>query len=404
MLVDITQILRGDNDTHASILIGANGSGKSRMLRRLAVSYATLGVPVVVICNTVYDRFTFLRGVQKIRPHSQLPLQLMKKAIIRALEEGPFRLRGIAETLHYLDYCSDIGIGIDHFDPERVRVLDVLRQQMHGRAHLPDTIEYDDLALDFDVLDEIRLSPSDLEEIISTVSLSERLVSTDTYWLDFFREDFKKYEYEGLARLVKWEKILKKLGILRKVKILLKKSSGIVFDLNEASSGELTLLSTFTHLAVNFEEGGVILIDEPENSLHPSWQHNYVPRLLDLLNLRSPKIYVATHAPIVVSGARTLAAELTSIFCTENGIAQLVEDVEDSVEGTLVEAFGTLTPKNHYLSRQLADGLGALSRGEITLQQIQAKIRLFQKSSYSEEQQDFLEAVNKLAHEVAVEN
>ncbi len=118
------------------------------------------------------------------------------------------------------------------------------------------------------------------------------------------------------------------------------------------------MLSTFTHLAINSNEHSVIVIDEPENSLHPKWQHSYISRLLDLLSFREPEVIVATHAPIVVSGAHAQAPDSTHVFRAENGVAHVVEDIEDSVEGTLMEVFGTVTRKNHYVSCQLAGWLG----------------------------------------------
>lgn len=404
MNIDITPLYDNQHYSHASIIIGANGSGKSRLLRRLSERFIATGRPVVVICNTVYDRFRCMRGIEKLRPHSQLPLTLMKDAITCALKDGPFRLRGIADTLHYLGYSSDIGLEIQDFNPEKVSILEMFIKETQPRALIPQIPSFEDMSPERDELYELNLSPNQVEEIISTVELSKRIRFKDIYWLDFLRDDFKKFEYEALARLIKWEKVLKRIGVLRGVSISLKRKNGAVFDLREASSGELTLLTTFTHLAINFAEGGVLIVDEPENSLHPNWQHNYVPRLLDILNVRSPTIYVATHSPIVVSGARTLAAELTAVFRADNGVASFIDNIEDSLEGTLVEVFGTVTPKNHYVSLQLADSLGALSRGEITLDQVENKILLYEKSSYSKKQQDFLSAVNLMAHKVAAES
>lgn len=248
-----------------------------------------------------------------------------------------------------------------------------------------------------------ELSKEDCDEILSSVSVSGQYQHDEVFWLDFSQSDFKQFEYESLARLVKWENELKDVGILKKIRIVLKSKEGHELDLSEASSGELTLLSMFTHLAINSVEGCVIIIDEPENSLHPQWQYKYVSRLLDLLNFKSPDIIVATHAPIVVSGARALASDSTTVYRAVNGVAKIVDDLEDSVEGTLAEVFETVTPKNHYVSRQLADGLGALVRGELSLEELNKTINAFEKHSYSSEQLEFLKGVHALANKVAEE-
>ncbi len=69
------------------------------------------------------------------------------------------------------------------------------------------------------------------------------------------------------------------------------------------SSGQWGWLSTLGGLAVEIEDNTLVLIDEPENSLHPSWQQAYVPTLLKILsNYVGCHTIIATHAPLIASG------------------------------------------------------------------------------------------------------
>lgn len=69
------------------------------------------------------------------------------------------------------------------------------------------------------------------------------------------------------------------------------------------SSGQWSWLSTLGGLAVEVEDNTLVLIDEPENSLHPSWQQAYVPTLLEILRKYvGCHIIIATHAPLIASG------------------------------------------------------------------------------------------------------
>lgn len=69
------------------------------------------------------------------------------------------------------------------------------------------------------------------------------------------------------------------------------------------SSGQWGWLSTLGGLAVEIEDNTLVLIDEPENSLHPAWQQAYVPTLLEILSKYvGCHTIVATHAPLIASG------------------------------------------------------------------------------------------------------
>lgn len=69
------------------------------------------------------------------------------------------------------------------------------------------------------------------------------------------------------------------------------------------SSGQWNWLSSFVGLGLEAQPHSLVLIDEPENSLHPSWQLEYVPMLENLLNRFSDcQVIIATHSPLIASG------------------------------------------------------------------------------------------------------
>ncbi|MFZ6687671.1 AAA family ATPase [Undibacterium sp. SXout11W] len=69
------------------------------------------------------------------------------------------------------------------------------------------------------------------------------------------------------------------------------------------SSGQWNWLCTLGGLAAEVSDDSLILIDEPENSLHPAWQRDYVPTLLRILeNFEGCHVLLATHSPLVASG------------------------------------------------------------------------------------------------------
>lgn len=75
-------------------------------------------------------------------------------------------------------------------------------------------------------------------------------------------------------------------------------SSGDEFDINELSSGEKQLFLRTLSIKMLEPENSIILIDEPELSLHPKWQQ----RIIDVYKKigKNNQIIVATHSPHVL--------------------------------------------------------------------------------------------------------
>ncbi|TDT57156.1 putative AbiEii toxin of type IV toxin-antitoxin system [Enterobacter sp. AG5470] len=69
------------------------------------------------------------------------------------------------------------------------------------------------------------------------------------------------------------------------------------------SSGQRTLFGHAIVLSSFVEKNCMICIDEPENSLHPEWQLNFM-RFISLLcpDFLEAHIFIATHSPQIISG------------------------------------------------------------------------------------------------------
>lgn len=85
----------------------------------------------------------------------------------------------------------------------------------------------------------------------------------------------------------------------------------------DASSGELALITSIVYISTVISERTVILIDEPENSLHPKWQKQFVQILFDIFYFFQPKIIIATHSPLIVNGAELFTKD-PKIFKADN--------------------------------------------------------------------------------------
>jgi len=77
------------------------------------------------------------------------------------------------------------------------------------------------------------------------------------------------------------------------------------------SSGEQHELVMFYDLIFNTSEKTLILIDEPELSLHIKWQLSYVDELLDIISLTGFSAVLATHSPQIIHDKWKLTVSLS---------------------------------------------------------------------------------------------
>ena len=67
------------------------------------------------------------------------------------------------------------------------------------------------------------------------------------------------------------------------------------------SSGEKHDFIMFYNLIFNIRKNGLVLIDEPEISLHIEWQETYLDKLIAICEMNGLQAIVATHSPNIVS-------------------------------------------------------------------------------------------------------
>lgn len=81
-------------------------------------------------------------------------------------------------------------------------------------------------------------------------------------------------------------------------------------QLEDLSSGEQHELVVLYELLFRAPRNGLILVDEPEISLHVAWQSRFLSDLIRILELTDTYAIVATHSPVIIGTRWDLAVEL----------------------------------------------------------------------------------------------
>jgi len=103
----------------------------------------------------------------------------------------------------------------------------------------------------------------------------------------------------------------KQIRIDRDAGLVVEGDEGQKLSLDSLSSGEQHELILHYDLLFRVPSNTVVLIDEPELSLHVAWQKKFLPDLLEIVELCQFDALIATHSPYIVGGRNDLMVSLT---------------------------------------------------------------------------------------------
>lgn len=160
--------------------------------------------------------------------------------------------------------------------------------------------------------------------------------------------------------------VFRRIGIISDVDLNIQKlNTKKAYGFGSSSSGETQLLYTFSSLIRNAKPNSLIFIDEPELSLHPSWQIKYVGLLKRTLSsFPGSHVIIATHSHFIISD---LERETSSLHVFEKKEEQLcIRNVEYSTyawsaDHILYDVFDVRTVGNLAFESDLAEALKLIS-------------------------------------------
>ena len=235
------------------------------------------------------------------------------------------------------EYLGKSNIDFKHYNFEGEKDIEDYMSEMDkhisklsnlGIYNPDETSHISDSKLLYDTLDNLKQYSLTMPEQIETTEDFNKL-------LDFSlkRSLLKSYAENMEKKLEIFEDLENKIELFtthvnhlfkyKKMNVDLEK--GFVFRLNDGlekgriinpidlSSGEQHEVILNYELIFKTEENSVILIDEPEISLHILWQKKFIDNLLDIAKKNSLNIIVATHSPDIVSNHRNLVSILSEI-------------------------------------------------------------------------------------------
>jgi predicted ATPase len=433
--------MSGDQDVESSkhtIVLGRNGSGKSRLLGDLARSFLILERWARSDdLSKIYVSFPFVRLKYSIGGHhfdienkedriiirrNQIPCQardlilpvrcigltvaafdkfplprIARSDYLKADQEGnvgAYRYLGVREIGGRVSFTSMLYRAVENFLQNATRWPDV----QWDLTPLFDTVGYaPTLQLEYRLrygtkFAEASRSPEALRDYLSSTSAREiSLMTADRLMksgdvraeeihaaIEFIGARYGRRPrvtisfaeggdlFRDTAQELKTIQFLRRLGLLSldNVSVFHKKSCSHI-NMLDASSGELSLVLSFLSLASAIENSSLVLIDEPEISLHPAWQDLYMPLLIQCFAKSvGCHFIVATHSPLVVADLPTESSSLVTL----DGVDRSSSDEKLSGESSdfiLANAFRVVSDRNYYVRQLIAKALQLISQRDL---------------------------------------
>ncbi|MEQ0078781.1 AAA family ATPase [Klebsiella sp. JN_Kp120] len=302
-------------DNEYFVIIGKNGEGKSQLLLDIikTISASDLHFKnLISVSTSAFDRFPLnVRSPKKYEPmtysyvgvrggSSSNVLSLMSSVstgFISKYVSSPRDLHRFSIVLEEIGFSTNF---------EYVYKLIVNPDNLYRQNML---IEDDYYIVDGDKRIRLDCNEEEFEEIMSFLQYVKGICDKNNNFRlsvnpisDYLNDnnsmgnmDFFHYIFKMIS-----------LGIVKLIDLRMEKYSKGVISLRRASSGEQCILLSLLGIAANITDNSIILIDEPEISLHPEWQQRYINLLMNTFEgFYNCKFIIATHSPLVISNLKS---------------------------------------------------------------------------------------------------
>lgn len=386
-LPEVPQV--GDSQNSFSVLIGPNGTGKSKLLGAIARSYISelrlKGKPskksalrfstrtpgrhlpqrTIAISNLVTDSFPFTykqSGEYVYLGARQSGNSVMRGALANATREN------IADNTYHPDRQLQLGPVFDKLRLNSDYVLQVALPKgavgREGRDRIHAEVERQNkrgFTHPHSPLLEMRLDDRQIDRLTSRISkYCEQLHfrELDSKTSEDAAVELLNIGFEFDLRISDLARIGARAKVFTLEPVFTRERMQIKFD--DLSTGEQLMLAMTSRLVANILPESLILIDEPEVGLHPNWQADYVPLLKEIVpHYFGCHFVIATHSPFIV-------ADGTDLLVPDEGWGSFVPFGDPfygrSVENLLYRVFGAGISGNSYVQDDLRRLLEAMAR------------------------------------------
>lgn len=399
-----TEVNNGKTNCFTSIIIGENGAGKSYLLSQM--SYFLLEYYNKMIKKETrkksdqlkYDKYILvyelnLNEYKIVREHGEYHskpydnVSFLEKIIVisQTLDDKfYFNKSEYADENDWYFYGGDRSSANAIFlGTKEKNIINIISRNTNNKMIVNTLIDILNL-FNFDRTVTIKYTPlfsqKDIKSLKSRITDEVNKIRKrkhnrnydvenilDKYSLDFIQNQFielfhtnkelqidfnliKNKEMEVDSQLLSILKFFTNIKLIKPTLIFsINKES---FEYIKLSSGEKRILSAFIKISSSIKDNSIILIDEPETSLHPRWQQKFIPLIYSFYSTINSHFIIATHSHFMVSDLYPTSSSLIHIYLdvTRERKCETIDfsTYGWSAENILFTVFNLRTSRNRY--------------------------------------------------------
>lgn len=423
-----------------SVLIGCNGVGKSTLLKEMVDFFVDLHAYINnfkqkmssankarlkgvkyhidgVCCEVIRIGRTFLTKIDdRFLASKKLRVPTIVACNFGAFDKFPVqKVNGSSQTRYDVPYYKYVGAHVNgnmiSSSAIAFRLLFALKENMDDRqrqnlSSILDFIGYDHtITLNYSIVLRSKKNGSVYDHVLQHVQkdkeysklTSEQRNNKVRELYDFYKnKEFAKqptcnYDIDIDQNSLAANEDLNYIYKLKQYDLV--QAASVVFYKNgkqiaseEMSSGEFAMLSMVLSISTAASDSHtLILIDEPELSLHPNWQMTIIDNLDRALKDQVCHLLIATHSHMLVSDLPMNRSSVSQWEKDDDGnlIANRIEENTYgwSAEEVLLKVFKTATDRNRYFGERIAKLLEQMGNDTISKKAVADELNELQEIS-----------------------
>lgn len=231
-----------------------------------------------------------------------------EQEVVNVIEELPTRFRELMRNIQQ-DY-SIVANKLDSTYPNR------LFETEEGIAESDYKVKMQEMASKFEMLSKYDLST--MQEPVNFIFKEEHAKALKVYFEDF---EVKYQVYEDFINkadlytdIINHRLSFKTMKISKEFGISIIDENSKHLKLTQLSSGEKQEIVLFYDLIFETKKDILLLIDEPEISLHITWQKKFMDDLLRIIDYKGFNVIVATHSPQIINNHWDRQVDLGELY------------------------------------------------------------------------------------------
>ena len=407
-----------------SVIIGCNGVGKSTLFKEMVDFFVDLHAYINnfkqkmssankarlkgvkyhidgVCCEVIRIGRTFLTKIDdRFLASKKLRVPTIVACNFGAFDKFPVqKVNGSSQTRYDVPYYKYVGAHVNgnmiSSSAIAFRLLFALKENMDDRqrqnlSSILDFIGYDHtITLNYSIVLKSKKNGSVYDHVLQHVQKDKEYSKlTSEQRSNKVRELYDFYKNKEFAKqpTCNYDIDIDQNSLAANDDLNYIYKNGKQIASEEMSSGEFAMLSMVLSISTAASDlHTLILIDEPELSLHPNWQMTIIDNLDRALKNQVCHLLIATHSHMLVSDLPMNRSSVSQWEKDKDGnlIANRIEENTYgwSAEEVLLKVFKTATDRNRYFGERIAKLLEQMGNNTITKEAVADELNELQEIS-----------------------